>query len=196
MDLVDLIEDKRFVGREFLAWLWFESELFEGTLATTEGTIGLWLEAQLTLEGAEGSQEQSRLRGAAPSLSPEAREALRQGKLPTQAKIRLERHELGFSFALDADALALTGVKIPATLKEEGDEDEGFYDRIHRIEELEAIVGSLYAEFVTLRLSKVWTSIVVPAMRAWIAGEDVDADGYTRDKAQAKARARGKRELT
>ena len=26
MDLVDLIQEKRFLGQEFLAWLWFKSE--------------------------------------------------------------------------------------------------------------------------------------------------------------------------
>ena len=26
MDLVDLIQEKKFLGQEFLAWLWFKSE--------------------------------------------------------------------------------------------------------------------------------------------------------------------------
>ena len=42
MQLVDRIERRRFVGREFLVWLWFESELFDATLSTKEhGSFGL-----------------------------------------------------------------------------------------------------------------------------------------------------------
>ena len=36
MQLVDRIEKRRFVGREFVLWLWFESELFDATLSTKE----------------------------------------------------------------------------------------------------------------------------------------------------------------
>jgi hypothetical protein len=183
MDLIELIENKRFLGSEFLTWFWFESEVFEGTLsATDEGTFGLWLEGQITLEGLLESKEQSKLRGVAPASTPEAREALRQGKLPTQAKVRLERNEQGFGFVFQAESLGLTGVKIPQTLKEEKDEDEAFYDRMARIEELEAIVGALYKDFIALRLTAAWDSHVLPAMRAWVAGEKVDADAYRRGK--------------
>ena len=37
MQLVDRVEKRRFVGREFLLWLWFESEIFETNLGTSKG---------------------------------------------------------------------------------------------------------------------------------------------------------------
>ena len=56
MQLADLIERRRFVGREFVLWLWMSSELFEGTLSTAEhGTFGLWLDKRLTLSIGEES---------------------------------------------------------------------------------------------------------------------------------------------
>jgi hypothetical protein len=169
MDLLDLIEHKRFVGREFLMWLWFESEAREGTLSVRgEGTFGLWLEAQITLDGLFESKEQSKLRGEAPASTSEAREALRRGKLPSQARIRIERNELTFTFVFHADSLGLTSVRLPTTLKEEGDEEETFYDRIQRLEELETLLGALYRDFVKQRLSSAWEADVVPRMRDWI----------------------------
>ncbi len=33
MDLVDLIEEKRFLGQEFLTWLWWKSEERGGVVA-------------------------------------------------------------------------------------------------------------------------------------------------------------------
>ena len=86
MSLAELIEQRRFVGREFLVWLWFESELFEGRFELQGiGPSEIWLESQMTLVQ---EKEQSRLKGAAPSSAPEAHEALRQGKLPSQARER------------------------------------------------------------------------------------------------------------
>ena len=49
-DLVERIERNRFVGQEFLLWLWFESVLFETNLAPSgQPSCALWLEARLTL---------------------------------------------------------------------------------------------------------------------------------------------------
>jgi hypothetical protein len=194
VDLLDLIEGKRFLGREFLTWLWFESELFEGTIEIPgEGSFGLWLEGQITLDGAGQSQEQSKLRGAAPSMGPEAREALRQGKLPTSARVRLERGEQAYGFVLHAETLRLASVKIPAVLTEEGDEDEPFYERMRLLEQLEALLGAVYGEFVALRLSPAWDAHVLPAMRAWMNEQTVDADAYRKgrhvEKRPKKARA-------
>jgi hypothetical protein len=168
--LAELIESRRFLGREFLVWLWFESELFESQFAIEGfGEATLWLERSLTLESAltesTREKEKSKLTGVAPSGRPEAREALRQGKLPTQARVVLERGEDHFAFVFDAEALALSGVKIPAVVKGEG---EGpFYDRIQRIEELERAIEALYRDFLLLRLDHAWDDLVLPAIASW-----------------------------
>ena len=36
MDLLDIIDEKRFVGQEFLTWLWFKSEERGGTIFLPE----------------------------------------------------------------------------------------------------------------------------------------------------------------
>ena len=184
MDLIDLIESRRFLGRELLTWLWFESELGEGHVASSVlGQVPLWLESHITLEDQVTDKEQSRLRGEAPSGSPEAREALRQGKLPTQARLRIERGEQAFGFVLAADTLALSSVSIPALLKEEGDERAA--ERMHLIEELEAILATLYADFLALRLSPAWETVAVPALRAWSRGETIDEAAYRKARRAA-----------
>src|SRR5580704_16290911 len=87
MQLVDRIEKRRFVGREFLLWLWFESEVFEGTLHTTEhGSFGLWIERQIVLSA---GKEDTRIKGSQPASGREAKESLRRGKLPESAGFHL-----------------------------------------------------------------------------------------------------------
>jgi hypothetical protein len=170
MDLVDRIERARFLGREFLVWLWYESERLEGVLPLSTGdACELWLEAQLTLVGGESEKAESRLKSATPSATPEAKEALRQGKMPTKAKLRVARGPQTWTFSLAADTLSISGVKIPALIKEEG--DERFYERMDLVETLEAMLADLLGTFLALRVSPEFTTEVLPGMRSWLYGE-------------------------
>lgn len=192
MDLLQLIEGRRFLGREFLVWLWFESELFEAQMGSS-GTddFELWLEKNITLEAGKKDKEQSKLKGMQPSASPEAREALRQGKLPTQAAIRIKRGELEYSFTFTSDKLSLSGVKIPQLMKEQ--DDDPFYDRMGHIEDLEAMIEGLYADFLVLRVSSGWQGFVMPAILRWVRDEEgTDVTAYRSARMAALAAGRGK----
>lgn len=79
--LLDRIELRRFVGRELLLWLWFESEVLEATLATKEhGSFGLWLGGRLVLTD---GRESTAIKGVSPGLHREAKEALLRGRRRT-----------------------------------------------------------------------------------------------------------------
>lgn len=179
MDLVDRVETTRFVGSEFLLWLWFVSEACEGTLEVDDagGDIELWLDAQLLLQAPGDATERTLLRGMAPSTTPEARQALRQGKLPTRAHINLNRGSQSFSFVFDGPTMALSNLKVPQQVQ---DGDEVLADRIGLIEELDLIVGALYREFLTLRLTSLWKDELVPILKKWVGKGDtgLDKDAY------------------
>jgi hypothetical protein len=203
MQLVDRIEKRRFVGREFLLWLWFESELFDATLRTAaHGSFGLWLEKRLTLSVEKRS---TRIVGPSPGYGREAKEALLAGQLPESAGIRVAIREQETGFFLKAEGLAIGGLKLATVLdrkeeqapalvremtggnrrkkkskKQDADDDahELFYERMQLTAELEEIVEALYADFRTLRLSETWNAHVVPVMRAWARSEQVDAEAY------------------
>lgn len=201
MQLVDRIEKRRFVGREFLLWLWFESELFDATLGTREhGSFGLWLEKRLVLS--EG-RESTRITAPMPGLGREAKEALLRGQLPESAGLRLALGDEETSFVLKAESLAVSGLKLPTLLgpgdepsqndlldeilgrggqrgrpkpargePHTGDEQvEAFYERMRLTNEFEGLLESLYRDFIALRLSGAWEQSVVPLLRAWANGE-------------------------
>jgi len=193
MDLLEIIESRRFLGREFLVWMWFESELFEGQMgAHGAGGFELFLEKQITLEsGGKKDKEQSKLRGVNPAATPEAREALRQGKTPVSASMRLRRNEQDFTFVFNAEAFTLSGVKLPALLNEK--EDEPFYERMSLMEDLEHHIEALYGDFVILRSSDTWARLVMPALLRWAHDKDpVNAEQYRKAKTEAVAQGRGK----
>ena len=195
MDLLDVIESGRFVGREFLVWLWFESEVLDGRFELPDpdgGSFDLWFESQLTLEAQRSEKEKSRLVGAAPSMTSEAHEALRRGKLPTKARIRIERGEQPYGFVLDAETLSLSGVTLPALMKD--DDEERFYERMYLLEQLEAMVDMLYSTFLTLRLDSSWDDQVLPVIRDWIHDpEQVPVAKYKKIRASIEPVAANKR---
>ena len=204
MQLVDRIEKRRFVGREFLLWLWFESELFDATLSTQQhGSFGLWLEKRLTLSA---DKQSTRITAPSPGLGREAKEALLAGQLPESAGLRITWRDDETGFAFKAEQLAIAGLKLHTVVdqapvdrddlveqlkgkrvgrvaqKSKPDEDdssyEEFYERMQLTQEFESLLEALYGEFLALRLSELWVREVVPRLRAWARGEPVDADAY------------------
>ena len=205
MELLERIEKRRFVGREFLLWLWFESEIFEGTLSTKEhGDFGLWIEKQFVVS--EG-REVTRIKGSYPAGSREAKESLHRGKMPEVAGLHLLHDGKDTSFALRAERMAFAGLSLPSVLgkeeeapvslapkapprrkksqreddeRAESDEaHESFYERMQLTKDVEALLEALYRDFLVLRLGSAWDALVVPAIRTWMEkGGEVDADAY------------------
>lgn len=171
MDLLDLIETKRFLGAEFLMWLWFKTECYENLIQTREhGTLELWFDDKLTLEASLAETERNDFKGGAPAHSAEAKTALRHGKRVAKAKLGIIKEGREWSLTLKSESLDVSGVKIPALLSRE--EEEQFYERMYLLEELEDILHSLYKEFLTLRLNTVWGDDLLPAMRAWVHSDE------------------------
>ena len=111
MDAFERIELRRFVGRELLLWLWFESEVFEATLETkAHGSFGLWLEGRLVLSA---GQEVTTIKGTQPGNHREAKEALLRGKLPDLASIHLAWADHDAAFTLKAETMAIAGLRLP-----------------------------------------------------------------------------------
>jgi hypothetical protein len=207
MQLVDRIEKRRFVGREFLLWLWFETEIFDATLQTREhGELGLWLESRLTLSHLK---ESTRIIAPMPGMGVEAKAALRRGQLPESAGLRIAYKEAETRLTLNAERFALTGLRLATVLDQVEEEEpnplleptrgkpknkgqsaaakadmeaeqeaEIFYERMRLTSEIEDILSSLYRDFLALRLHNAWTQHVVPLLKAFAAGEEIDADAY------------------
>lgn len=178
VDLAQRIEDTRFLGREFVVFLWFLSELDGGDVTTlSHGAAVVRFDASLVLERKAETTEVCRLRGLTPSEGREAKEALRDGKLPTRAHLLVALGERSFALLLNADTLALSSVKLPELLAEL--EDEAFFERMQLIEELESVLESLFEEFVRMRLHPVWDAALAPAIRKWVREDDaLSADAY------------------
>jgi len=96
MDLVDLMEEKRFLGQEFLTWLWWKSEERGGSiLLPGQGDIAVIFEKHMLLEYGEGdSSEKLVCSGLQSELQEAERDtaSMRQSILQTEREVA-ESHE-------------------------------------------------------------------------------------------------------
>lgn len=166
MDIINAIESTRFLGAEFLSWLWFRAEATGGNLDLEgHGEIEVIFEDRLVLETVAGDRERHVLSGLAPGLTREAGVALEMGKSAVEAKARIIKDSRAWSFSLVAQDLALKSIRIPKVLSSE--DDDRFQERLYLMEELESIIESLYQGFLELRLSDGWAS-QLEEIRGWV----------------------------
>ncbi len=164
MDLVDLIEEKQFLGQEFLLWLWYKSEERGGAVMVPElgREILVVFEKHMLLEYGEGeAHEKLVCRGLMTELK-EARAGLVLGKKPEQARIRLEIDDHEWSLTFKARLYEFQSVRLPKTETGAGDSDdpaevEGrLLDQIGLYETAVRTMDQLFRAFLDLRCSPQW----------------------------------------
>jgi len=175
MDLVDLIAEKRFVGQEFLTWLWFKSEERGGSVELPGvGDIIVVFEKHMLLEYGEGESNEKCICSGLQSELQEARTGLLMGKKLEQARIQLIQGDYEYNFTLAGALMEFRNVKLPKTAGTEQDdannpeETEGMIlERIFLFEELVRIVNELLRIFLTIRTSEGWRD-ELQNIRQWI----------------------------
>ena len=174
MDLVDLIAEKRFIGQEFLTWLWWKSEERGGGVALPgEGDIVVVFEKHMLLEYGEGDNNESLIcRGLQTELQ-EARTGLVMGKKLEQARIQLVYNDYEWNFTMAAALMEFRNVKLPKTGEESGNENnpeerEGMIlERIFLFEELIRLVLELFRVFLAIRVGDEWREELLK-VREWV----------------------------
>ncbi len=174
MDLVDLIAEKRYLGQEFLTWLWWKSEERGGLVALPEeGDIVVVFEKHMLLEFGEGESNEKLICKGLQTELQEARTGLVMGKKLEQARIQLVQNDYEWNFTLAAALMEFRNVKLPKTADSEDPNDheerEGMLlERIYLFEELVRVVLALFKVFLKLRVSGAWQE-ELKNVRAWVA---------------------------
>jgi hypothetical protein len=118
------------------------------------------------------------VRGAAPSGSAEAREAVRAQKFPVRARIAVRNEERDFALVLVAQRFAVASGAIPAVLTK--DSDDAFLERMMLVERLLLSLDGLYGAFLKDRLGEVWKLGWEPAIVSWADGDAIPTDVLAR----------------
>lgn len=175
MDLVDLIAEKRFLGQEFLTWLWFRSELRGGYVELPgSADVTVVFEKHMLLEYGEGESSEKCICSGLQTELQEARTGLKMGKKLEQARIQIIKGDYEFNFTLAAALMEFRNVKLPKTAPQEQtssnqpEENEGLIlERIFLFEELVAIVNELFRLFLQIRVSEGWQE-ELDQLRQWV----------------------------
>jgi hypothetical protein len=176
MDLVDLIAEKRFLGQEFLTWLWWKSEERGGSVELAgRGDITVVFEKHMLLESGEGESSEKIVCTGLQAELQEARTGLLMGKKLEQARVVIGHNSYEYSFTLAAGLMEFRNVRLPKTEGTEGGNEENpeevegmILERIYLFEELIALVNELFALFLEKRLGGDWQD-ELQKVRKWVA---------------------------
>jgi hypothetical protein len=175
MDLVDLMVEKRFLGQEFLTWLWYKSEERGGAVfLENSGTdVEIVFEKHILLESGEGdSYEKLICQGLQADLK-EARTGLAMGKKVEQARIMLVRDDHEYHFTLKGSLFEFRSVRLPKTMDgsdesdDPGAEEGRLLDRIGLYEIPMRTIDELFTMFLKKRVGEDWAP-ELEKLRNWI----------------------------
>jgi recombination associated protein RdgC len=179
MDLVDLITEKRFVGQEFLTWLWWKSEERGGSVEIPGvGDIVVVFEKHMLLEIGEAEYSERLVCSGLQTELREARTGLRTGKKLEQARIHLVKGEYEWNVTLGASLFEYRSVRPPKTAASSTDptappeETEGMIlERIFLFEELARIIDDLFRLYLEIRTGSEWPN-ELRQIRNWVEKAD------------------------
>lgn len=161
----------KFLGHEFLTWLWYVMENQRETIKNAhEEPVLLQIGNRVVLENRmRDTVETITITGDDAGLE-EGMLALRKGAVVTELNLVYQEKELEWRFNLKGESLGLSSLRCPATGPVESDEDlEGaILEKVSLLERVTQLVDTLYRQFVALRVSPIWHQSVVPAMKKWI----------------------------
>lgn len=161
---MELIEQGRFLGEEFVLWLWMQG-LQDGGASGQEGDhSAAFLDDAVQLVSERGDVKELSLRKGNPAESREAFEALSRGMRPAKAKVRLLAGDMEWTFTLNAGTLDTSAMKLPPTQSK--DPQGRVADRLFLLEEGLGHLERRYLAFLELRARD--SEALADQMRTWI----------------------------
>ena len=161
----------KFLGHEFLTWLWFFVENHQDRIRKLEpDALSLVAGDHIVLENRrKDAVERISIKGDDAGFE-EALLALNKGAGVTELNLAYKVGENEWRFTVKAESLHITGLKCPRTGPMDSQEDlEGaVLEKAYLIEKAIQITDRLFREFLTFRLADTWDRKVVPQMRKWM----------------------------
>jgi hypothetical protein len=162
----------RFLGAEFLTWLWFTLENENQPFEAAEMTDGfLELGNRMVLEKRQSNKnvETITIQGEL-AAHAEGHIALQKGAKVAEVNLVWRQGDRQWRFNLKGDSLHLTGLKTPESplLETENDFEAAIIDRIFQIETVTRMIDHLFKRFIMERLTDGWPHTGEDAIRRWI----------------------------
>ena len=161
----------KFLGNEFLTWLWFIMDADQTSIVkTNKDMVSLEMDNRIVLENSlDNRVENIRIKGDDAGLE-EAKLSLQKGGVVTELNFSLKTGEHEWKFNIKGEGLNISSLKSPETAKIEKKEDvEGaVLEKIYLYEKVVSLIENLYKQFIHIRISNKWNSETIPRIKKWI----------------------------
>lgn len=164
----------RFLGDEFLTWIWFQMEsddqqqLFR---SFDPDLVALEIGNRIVLENRRNDAlERITIKGEEANLA-EGHLALQKGALVTEINLNFRSADYLWQFSLKGESLNLSNFKTPKIALPESPEDlEGFVlEKAYLYDKILQFIEKTYNYFIKTRVSAQWNTQIVPTIRTWMA---------------------------
>ncbi len=179
---LDEIQSNRWLGEDFLLWLLHGGLEGEGFRVCSSGhfdtgtPFSAWIDDRIQMQGGGEAGPQKVAVSGLQDKYLEARSALKTGKTISSAVIHLEKEELQWRFALNAELFTFSSFKCPPVkVEREGVEqlserESAFYERMYLLEAGLQMFDSLLVQFLEQRLGDGWQTRQ-QEIAGWLEGE-------------------------
>lgn len=162
----------RFLGHEFLTWLWYvvENDIARIVKRLAPGPVSIELGDRIVLENRRNSGlETVTIKGDDAGLE-EGKLALRKGAVVTELNLSCKSGDLEWRYTIRAESLHIVNLKTPNTglMENEQDLEGALLERVYVYEKVVQLTENLFNDFIKLRVSDSWTRKVVPGMKRWM----------------------------
>ena len=171
IDIATAYNRYRFLGNEFLTWIWFTIENNPEDLHQCDpDMVSLDVGNRMVLENRlSNGTETISIKGDAAGLE-EAVIALKKGADVTEINLIYKSGVSQWHFSIKGESLGLSNIKLPEAGAQETEEDwEGFVlEKIYMYEKILNFVNALYGRFIQARLSDQWQEKTLNHMKKWL----------------------------
>jgi len=158
-----------FLGNEFLLWLWYITDTETDTLKLTDGSeLTLMMARSINLECPRGQTGHETISHTGPTRLPEARRAIRSGKLPRKAGLTMVRHDQQFEVSIGAELFAVSGGKLPPCPEDVTGAREKLESRVTQVRDLDEALSLLFRYFLEIRLSTLRWRDELDGIQSWL----------------------------
>lgn len=171
LDVAVSYDRYKFLGNEFLTWLWFVMENRQDVLAeSSDAFTSLEIGNRMVLEvTTNDTVERITLKGDRIGLE-EGMLSMQKGGVVTELQLVYKAGSDEWRFGIKGESLNISGLKTPHTGRIESEEEvEGaVLEKVFLCAKVVDFVNNLYSKFIHQRVSDHWQTREVPSIRKWI----------------------------
>lgn len=171
IDIATAYNKFKFIGYEFLTWLWFVMENEPERVVVPDQMIRFaQVGSRIVLENPQMDRIERITAKGDPANYDTGMLSLQQGALVTEMSLLLKGDSHEWQFVVKGESLSVSNLKTPPTAPVETPEDvEGaVLEKAFLLEQGLAWVDHLFRFFIQQRISLTWQQRIVPDILSWI----------------------------